>query len=75
MNNERLLAERLRIGTEIKALRKKRGLTLFKLAELTGLNYQNINRVELGKYSTGQDLLNTILFALDARFEIVEQNH
>lgn len=62
------------IGRQIAAIRKKKGLSLRKLAELTGLNHSNIGKIELGKYSVGVDILGKICDALDCDIEIKERN-
>ena len=63
--------DRKRIGLRIKNLRKEQGLTLFQLAEKTGLNQHNLSRVESGKHSTGQDILSTIATALGKRLDFI----
>lgn len=62
------------IGRQIAAIRKKKGLSLRQLAELTGLNHSNIGKIELGKYSVGIDILGKICDALDCDIEIKERN-
>jgi len=62
------------IGRKIAAIRKKKGLSMRQLAELTGLNYSNIGKIELGKYSVGIDILGKICDALDCDIEIKERN-
>ena len=62
------------IGKQIAAIRKKKGLSLRQLAELTGLNHSNIGKIELGKYSVGVDILGKICDALDCDIEIKERN-
>lgn len=63
---------RLRIGQRIAEIRKKKGLSMRELAELTGLNHSNIGKIELGKYSVGVDILGRICDALDVRLDIIE---
>ena len=64
--------ERIRIGNRIKELRQKRGLSTYKLAEMTGLNQPNICRIEAGRYSTGIDILAKIASALRCRLDFIE---
>ena len=64
--------ERLRIGSRIKELRHKRGVSSYRLAEMTGLQRQNISRIESGKYSTGVDILSKIAAALGCNLDFVE---
>lgn len=63
--------DRQRIGKRIAELRKVKGLTQAKLAELAGLTSGNIARIETGKHSTGIDILSKIASALDAKIDIV----
>lgn len=64
--------DRQRIGKRIAELRKTKGLTQAKLAELAGLTPGNIARIETGKHSTGIDILSKIAFILDVRVDFVE---
>ena len=68
MDNHRLI-----IGTRIAELRKKKGLSQRALAELTGYNPSNIARIELGRYSVGLDVLQSIADKLDADVNIQER--
>lgn len=52
--------DRERIGKRISAIRKKKGISQAKLSDLTGIAPGNIARIELGKYSTGIDILSKI---------------
>lgn len=61
------------IGKQIAAIRKKKGLSLRQLAELTGLNHSNIGKIELGKYSVGVDILGKICDALGCELRITEK--
>lgn len=61
------------IGRQIAAIRKKKGLSLRQLAELTGLNHSNIGKIELGKYSVGVDILGKICDALGCELKITEK--
>ena len=64
--------ERERIGKRIAELRKKKGISQAKLSELTGIGSGHIARIELGKYSTGVDLLSKIANALDYKLDFVK---
>lgn len=59
------------IGEKIKKYRKEQGLTLLQLEKKTGIKMQNISRIEKGKYSTGQDILNALANALGKRLDII----
>ena len=65
--------ERERIGKRIAEIRKKRGISQAKLAELTGMAPGNIARIETGKYSTGVDLLSKIANALNYKLDFIEK--
>lgn len=69
MNKENNI--RLQIGKRIAELRKKKNYSQVKLAELTGMTPGNIARIELGKYSTGIDILDKIASALDTKISFV----
>lgn len=43
------------------------------LAELCGVTYQNINKIELGRYSVGLDVLSKITDALGCELCIEEK--
>lgn len=64
--------ERERIGKRIAELRKRRGLSQAKLAELAGIDPGHIARIELGRYSTGIDILAKIGYALDYRIDFID---
>lgn len=52
--------DRERIGKRIAEIRKTKGLSQVKLAESAGIDPGHIARIELGKYSTGIDVLSKI---------------
>ena len=61
---------RERIGQRIAQLRKEKGLSLRQLSEECGITYQNINKIENGKYNTGIDILGKIADALGAEITL-----
>lgn len=63
-----VLARRRATGDRIREIRRQRKLTQEKLAELSGMDRQAINKIELGHQSVLIDNLIRILTALDARF-------
>lgn len=65
--------ERERIGKRIAEIRKSKGLSQAKLAELTCIAPGNIARIETGKYSTGIDLLSKIADALGYKLDFIEK--
>lgn len=66
--------DRIRIGKRIAQLRKEAGLTQAQLSELTGIAPGNIPRIELGRYSTGVDLLSKIGDALGYQLDFLPKN-
>jgi transcriptional regulator with XRE-family HTH domain len=58
---------RLRIGRNVANLRKLRGLSQEKLAELAGKSTKHIGRVERGQVSATIDVLVAIAVALDVK--------
>lgn len=54
------MTERERIGRRIAELRHAAGISQEKLAELSGVGYSHIARIELGRYSVGIDTLSKI---------------
>jgi len=52
------------LGTQLRRLRLERKLSQERLAELAGLNYKYIGRVELAKASPGADVLVRLARAL-----------
>lgn len=61
------------IGQQLAELRSKRGLSTRQLAELCGITYVNINKIENGKYNVSIDILNKICEALNADILITEK--
>lgn len=60
------------IGEQIAQLRSKRGLSIRQLANLSGVNYTNIGKLERGEYNASIAVINKILTSLDAQLTIVE---
>lgn len=69
MNN---VEERLRIGERIRQLRNEAGLTVRGLADLSEVSYQNITKIENGKYNVSIDILSKVTDALNAKIEIIQ---
>lgn len=70
MSEEKNL-NRLRIGQKIAELRQEKGLTVRQLGEMSGVSYQNITKIEHGKYNVSIDLLTKVLNVLDSKLEII----
>lgn len=60
------------IGEQIAQLRLKRGLSVRQLADLCGMDYSNLSKIERGTYNASIAVITKILTALDARIKIVE---
>jgi transcriptional regulator with XRE-family HTH domain len=73
MTEEQKQENRKRIGSMIAEARIKKGLNLTQLAEMTGLDRVNINKIELGKYNVSIDILNKICLALGCQISITEE--
>ena len=65
--------DRIRIGTRIKEIRKKKGVSQENLAGLTGLKQANISRIESGRYNTGIDALSKIGSVIGATLDFIEE--
>lgn len=61
---------RIRIGKQLSAIRKEKGLTCEQAAKRIGSCKQTINKIELGKWSVGLDLLERYASALGAQVNI-----
>lgn len=61
---------RLRVGALIAKARKRKGLTIRELADICGVSYQNITKIENGRYNVSIDILNKICSALDCRIDL-----
>lgn len=62
------------IGRQLAELRAKRGLSTRQLAELCGVNFANICKIENGKYNVSIDILGKICEVLVAKIRIVEKD-
>ena len=67
------MTEREKIGQQIAALRYKRGLSTRQLADLCGINYSNIGKIERGAYNVSIDILGKVCEALGADIQIFEK--
>ena len=61
---------RINIGQQIAVLRKKHGLTIRELSELSGINSSNISKIENGKYNISIDIIERICKSLGASVKI-----
>jgi transcriptional regulator with XRE-family HTH domain len=61
--------ERERIGKRIAELRAQMGISQARLAELSGVGYSHIARIEKGYYSVGVDVLAKLADALNVELD------
>lgn len=59
---------------KLQQIRKAKGLTQEKLAELAGVHEKHISKLELGTYKPSFDTLNKVLTALDLKIDEVGLN-
>lgn len=60
-----------RIGKRIAELRKEKGISQNKLAQLTGIDSGNIGKIELGKFNPGLETLCKIGEALGRQIDFI----
>ena len=63
---------RSRVGAMIAEARKRQGLSIRELAERSGVSYQNITKIEKGKYNVSIDILGKLCQALDLKIDLSE---
>lgn len=63
------------IGRQITALRIKQGLTVRQLADICGVTYVNISKIENGRYNVSIDILSKICSAMGAEIKIEEKEN
>jgi len=61
------------IGAKLQSIRKKRKLSLRGLAQLSGIDYGNLSKIENGNVSVGLDVLCRLLQALDVHIDLIEK--
>ena len=61
------------IGQQLAALRNKQGLTTRQLADMCGVTYDNISKIENGRYNVSIDILQKVCDALGADIRIIEK--
>lgn len=65
---------RKEIGRQLAELRAKRGFSTRRLAELCGVNFANISKIERGAYNVSIDILGKVCEALGAEIRILEKD-
>lgn len=61
------------IGIKLAELRKSRGYSIRQLADMSGVNFANIYKIENGKYNVSIDILGKICDALECRIDIMKE--
>ena len=61
---------RKRIGQLIADARRKQGLSIRELAEKCGVSYQNITKIENGRYNVSIDILNKLCATLGLKIDL-----
>lgn len=59
------------LGVQLQKLRKERKITMRALAQMSGIDYGNLSKIENGKVSVGYDVLCRLLQSLDALPEFI----
>ena len=67
--------ERDRIGKRIRALREKNKMSIYRLAELSGVERKTISSLEKGRWNITFDLLQKIADALNANVTLLEKHY
>lgn len=65
--------ERERLGKLLADKRNESGLSVRALAELAEVSYQNITKIENGKYNVSIDILSKIANVLNCQLDIVSK--
>lgn len=64
---------RIAIGRQVAVIRNKRGISTRQLAEMCGVTYVNINKIENGKYNVSIDILHKVCEALDVDIKLIDK--
>ena len=64
------LHNRIRIGRLIAERRRELGISVRQLAEKSGVSYQNITKIENGRYNVSVDILGKLCDALGMKIDI-----
>ena len=62
------------IGQQVASLRNKHGMTTRQLADMCGINFTNIGKIERGAYNVSIDILGKVCYALGATIKIEIMN-
>lgn len=69
---EKNIDTRIRIGSMIAGRRIELGYSIRELAEKCGVSYQNITKIEHGRYNVSIDILGKIADALNLEISLQE---
>jgi transcriptional regulator with XRE-family HTH domain len=58
------MENRVRIGNLMASIRESKGMTQRQMAEKCGVTFQNISKIENGRYNVGVDVLSRMAEAL-----------
>lgn len=64
------MTKRKSIGRQINTIRLKLGLSVRQLADICGVNYVNISKIENGRYNVSIDILSKICSAMGTEIKI-----
>lgn len=65
------MTDRERIGMRIAALRKDKGYSTRQLADLCGVNFANIGKIERGAYNVSIDIMSKVAGTLGYEIDFV----
>lgn len=60
------------VGKKLSEIRQEKGLSIRQLADMSGVNFANIYKIENGKYNVSIDILGKVCDALGCRIDIVD---
>lgn len=68
--NPLVIAQRRKLGIELNMARQKAGYSVRELGRICGITYQNINKIENGRYNASVDIISRITNALDYELSV-----
>jgi transcriptional regulator with XRE-family HTH domain len=74
MKNPKIETARKMICQYMSELAKEKGLSTYKIAELTGFKQQNVSRMLQGRYSPTLDNLIRLAESLDCYIFVIDKN-
>lgn len=73
MNEEKIVEARIMLCNYLASLAKEKGLSTYKLAEMTGFKQPNVHRMLAGKYSPSLDNFIKLCDAIGVYIFILEK--